>query len=93
MVKTPEEIDKMRTAGRLAAQVLEMITPYVKPGVTTSKLEQICRRFIVEDLQAIPSTLGQQGFPACICTSVNHVVCHGIPQDSQAFAKRRYSEY
>ncbi len=81
MVKSPEEIEKMRIAGRLAAQVLEMITPYVQPGVTTSRLEQICRRFIIEDLQAIPSTLGQQGFPACICTSVNHVVCHGIPQD------------
>ena len=81
MVKSPEEIEKMRIAGRLAAQVLEMITPYVKSGVTTSKLEQICRRFIIEDLQATPSTLGQQGFPACICTSVNHVVCHGIPQD------------
>ena len=50
-------------------------------GVTTGELERICRRYIVEDLEAIPSTLGQQGFPACICTSVNHVVCHGIPHD------------
>ncbi len=81
MIKSLEEIAKMRIAGKLAAEVLEMITPFVKAGVTTGRLEQICRRFIIEDLQAIPSTLGQQGFPACICTSVNHVVCHGIPQD------------
>lgn len=80
MIKSSEEIDKMRIASQLAAQVLEMITPHVIPGVTTGKLEQLCRRFIIEDLDAIPSTLGQQGFPACICTSVNHVVCHGIPQ-------------
>lgn len=81
MIKSPKEIDKMHTAGKLAAQVLEIIAPRVLPDVTTNKLEQLCHRFIIEDLQATPSTLGQQDFPACICTSVNHVVCHGIPQD------------
>ena len=85
MIKSPEEIAKMRIAGRLAASVLEMITPYVRPGVTTGELERICRRYIVEDLEAVPSTLGQTGFPACICTSVNHVVCHGIPHDRKLF--------
>lgn len=81
MIKTPEQIIKMRVAGHLAAEVLEMITPYVKPGVTTAELERICRRYILDVQQAIPSTLGQEGYPACICTSVNHVVCHGIPTD------------
>lgn len=88
MIKSPEEIAKMRIAGRLAASVLEMITPFVQPGVTTGELERICRRYIVEDLEAVPSTLGQQGFPACICTSVNHVVCHGIPHDRKPLQNR-----
>ena len=79
LVKTPDEIDKMRTAGRLAAAVLEMITPYVVPGVSTGALEERCRSYIEHDLQAIPSTLNHHGFPGCICTSINHVVCHGIP--------------
>ncbi|WP_165831565.1 type I methionyl aminopeptidase [Legionella qingyii] len=81
LVKTHEEIAKMRVAGNLAASVLQMIEPYVIPGVSTSGLEQICRNYIIEDLQAIPSTLNHHGFPACICTSINHVVCHGIPSD------------
>lgn len=83
LVKTPDEIEKMRVAGRLAASVLEMITPYVAVGVSTGELEQICRRYIVDTLQAVPSTLNHHGFPACICTSVNHVVCHGIPSDKK----------
>lgn len=83
LVKTSEEIEKMRVAGRLAASVLEMITPYVKAGISTGELERICRNYIINDLQAIPSTLNQQGFPACICTSINHVVCHGIPSDQK----------
>lgn len=83
LVKTPDEIEKMRIAGRLAASVLEMIEPYVVAGVTTGELERICRRYITEDLDAIPSTLNQKGFPACICTSINHVVCHGIPSDDK----------
>lgn len=80
-IKTPEEQQKMRMAGRAAASVLEMIEPHVQPGVTTEKLNQICHDFIVNDLQAIPAPLNYNGFPKSICTSVNHVVCHGIPSD------------
>ena len=81
LVKTPEEIQKMRVAGNLAARVLQMIEPHVVAGISTKELEQICRKYIIEDLDAIPSTLNHYGFPACICTSINHVVCHGIPSD------------
>lgn len=81
LVKTPEEIQKMRIAGNLAASVLQMIEPYVVAGVTTQELEQRCRRYIINDLDAIPSTLNHYGFPASICTSINHVVCHGIPSE------------
>ncbi|AOW53091.1 type I methionyl aminopeptidase [Legionella pneumophila] len=83
LVKTPEAIEKMRVAGQLAASVLEMIEPYVIAGASTKELEQICRQYIVEDLKAIPSTLNHYGFPACICTSINHVVCHGIPSEKK----------
>lgn len=83
LVKTPDQIQKMRAAGRLAALVLEMIEPFVIPGVTTAELERICRKYIVEDLQAIPATLNHHGFPGCICTSPNHVICHGIPSDKK----------
>jgi methionyl aminopeptidase len=78
-IKTPEEQAKMRTAGRLAAQVLEMIAPYVKADVTTDELDRICHDYIVHELQAIPAPLNYHGFPKSICTSLNHVVCHGIP--------------
>lgn len=80
-IKSPEEIAKMRVAGRLAAEVLEMIEPYVKPGVSTLELNDICHRYIVEKQQAIPACLNYRGFPKSICTSVNHVVCHGIPNE------------
>ncbi|HAT6831575.1 TPA: type I methionyl aminopeptidase [Legionella pneumophila subsp. pneumophila] len=83
LVKTSEEIKKMRVAGQLAASVLEMIEPYVIAGTSTRELEQICRQYIVEDLKAIPSTLNHYGFPACVCTSINHVVCHGIPSEKK----------
>jgi methionine aminopeptidase type I len=82
-IKTPEEIDKMRVAGRLAADVLDMIGDYVKPGVTTGELDQICHRYITEVQDAIPAPLNYRGFPKSICTSVNHVVCHGIPGDKK----------
>ncbi len=82
-IKTPEEIEKMRTACRLAAEVLEMIEPYVKPGVTTDELNQICHEHIVNKQQAIPAPLNYHGFPKSICTSVNQVVCHGIPNDKK----------
>lgn len=82
-IKTPQEQEKMRVAGRAAASVLEMIEPYVKPGVTTEKLNQICHDFIVDELNAIPAPLNYNQFPKSICTSVNHVVCHGIPSDKK----------
>ncbi len=80
-IKTPEEQDKMRIAGRLAARVLDMIGEHVRPGVTTGDLDQICHNYIVGELGAIPAPLNYRGFPKSICTSVNHVVCHGIPGD------------
>ena len=78
-IKTAEEIEKMRIAGRLAAQVLQMITPHVVAGVTTEELDRICHDYIVNEQQAIPAPLNYRGFPKSICTSVNHQVCHGIP--------------
>ncbi len=80
-IKTAEEIEKMRVAGRLAAQVLEMIEPHVKAGVTTNQLNDICHEYIVNELDAIPAPLNYRGFPKSICTSLNHQVCHGIPGD------------
>lgn len=80
-IKTPEELDKMRIAGQLAANVLDMIGPHVKAGVTTDSLNTLCHRYITEEQQAIPAPLNYHGFPKSICTSVNHVVCHGIPND------------
>jgi len=78
-IKNEEEIEKMHVAGRLAAQVLEMIEPHVKQGVSTETLDQICHDFIVNEQDAIPAPLNYRGFPKSICTSVNHQVCHGIP--------------
>lgn len=82
-IKTPEEIEKMRVAGRLAAEVLEMIGPHVQEGVTTEDLDEICHKYIVEQQDAIPAPLNYHGFPKSICTSVNHVVCHGIPANKR----------
>ena len=84
-IKTPEEQDKMRVAGRLAAQVLDMIAPHVQPGVATEELDRLCHEYIVGELGSIPAPLNYRGsggaapFPKSICTSVNQVVCHGIP--------------
>ncbi|MDF1654483.1 MAG: type I methionyl aminopeptidase [Coxiellaceae bacterium] len=80
-IKTAQEIEKMRIAGRLAGEVLTMIGEYVKPGITTDELNQICHDYIVNEQQAIPAPLNYNGFPKSVCTSVNHVVCHGIPSD------------
>lgn len=86
-VKSTQAIEKMRVAGQLAADVLTMITPYVKPGVTTGELNRLCHQYITEEQKCIPAPLnytgsaGQPPFPASICTSVNQVVCHGIPTD------------
>jgi methionyl aminopeptidase len=84
--KTPEEIQSMRVACRLASQVLDFITPHVKAGVTTGELDALCHDFIVNQNQAIPAPLnyappGYKPFPKSICTSLNHQVCHGIPGD------------
>ncbi|MDA8981080.1 type I methionyl aminopeptidase [Candidatus Thioglobus sp.] len=78
-IKSPEQINKMRVAGKLASSVLDMIGQHVKAGVTTEDLDQICHNFIVNDLDCIPAPLNYNGFPKSICTSVNNVVCHGIP--------------
>ena len=85
-VKTPEEIEGMRVAGRLAAEVLDFITPHVKPGVSTGQLDQLCHDYIVNLQGAIPAPLnyappGHRPYPKSICTSVNHQVCHGVPGD------------
>jgi methionyl aminopeptidase len=82
-IKTAHEIEKMRIAGRLAAEVLEMIEPYVRPGVTTAELDRICHDYIVSEQQAIPAPLNYRGFPKSICSSVNQVVCHGIPGEKR----------
>ena len=79
VLKSPAEIDAMRVAGQLAAEVLRMIRPHVQPGVTTAELDHICHRHITEVQQAVPAPLNYKGFPKSICTSVNNVVCHGIP--------------
>ena len=82
-IKTPAEIEKMRVAGRLAAEVLRMIRPHVQPGIMTGELDQLCHDYIVKVQQAIPAPLNYKGFPRSICTSVNHQVCHGIPGDKK----------
>lgn len=86
-IKTAEEIEKMRVVGRLAAEVLEMIEPHVVPGVSTGELDRICHDYIVNIQKAIPAPLNYHGFPKSICTSVNHVICHGIPSDTEILQK------
>ena len=83
-IKTPEDINKMRVAGRLASEVLDFITPHVKPGVSTEKLDQLCHDYMVNTQGTIPAPLnyappGYSPYPKSVCTSVNHQVCHGIP--------------
>jgi methionyl aminopeptidase len=79
VIKTPEEIQKMRVACKLAAEALKMIEPYVQEDITTEELNQICHDYIVNVQQAIPAPLNYRGFPKSICTSLNHQICHGIP--------------
>ena len=81
MIKNLEEIEKMRLAGNLASKVLVMIEEYVKPGVTTQELNDICHDYIVNELACVPAPLNYRGFPKSICTSINHQVCHGIPNE------------
>jgi methionyl aminopeptidase len=87
-IKTPEEIEKMRVAGRLGAEVLDFITPHVKPGVTTEELDRLCHDYMVKVQNTIPAPLnyappGHVPYPKSICTSINHQVCHGVPADKK----------
>jgi methionyl aminopeptidase len=88
IIKTPEEIERMRIAGRLAAEVLDYIARYVQPGVTTGELDRLCHDYIVDVQAAVPAPLnyappGYPPYPKSVCTSVNHVVCHGVPGDKK----------
>ncbi len=78
-IHTAAEIEMARAAGQAAAQVLAMITPHVRPGITTEELDDICHDFIVNELKVTPANIGYHGYTRTTCTSVNHVVCHGIP--------------
>ena len=82
-LKTPEEIAAMRVAGRLAAEVLDMIGAHVRPGVSTEELDRICHDYIVNVQGTIPANVGYHGFPKTLCTSVNNVICHGIPSEAK----------
>ncbi|MGP4123890.1 MAG: type I methionyl aminopeptidase [Sodalis sp. (in: enterobacteria)] len=82
-IKTPTDIAKMRVAGRLAAEVLQIIEPYIKPGVSTGELDRLCHQHIIEKQHAVSASLGYGGFPKSVCISVNEVVCHGIPSDGE----------
>lgn len=82
-LKTPEDIEKMRIVGQLAAEQLRMIAPHIKAGVSTDDLNQICHDYTVDVQQAIPAPLNYHGFPKSICTSVNHQICHGIPSSKK----------
>lgn len=82
-IKTPEQIEKMRIAGRMAAEVLELLDDIVKPGITTGEIDRFCHDHIVNEQKAIPACLNYKGFPKSVCTSVNHVVCHGIPSSKK----------
>jgi len=82
-LKSPEEQEKLRVAGRLAADVLDMIGEHVRPGTSTEELDRLCNEYIVNVQRTVPANVGYRGFPKTVCTSVNHVVCHGIPNDRQ----------
>ncbi|MFT3929998.1 MAG: type I methionyl aminopeptidase [Spongiibacteraceae bacterium] len=82
-VDSPEQLEKLRIAGRLAAEVLDMIAPYIQPGVSTGEIDRICHEYMVNVQGCVPAPLNYHGFPKSICTSVNEVVCHGIPSDKK----------
>ena len=82
-IKNKDEQEKMRVAGQLASEVLTMISNHIRPGVSTKELDDICNNFIVHEQKTVPANVGYRGFPATICTSVNHVVCHGIPNEKK----------
>lgn len=85
--KSPEEIIKMRRAGQLTARVLEAVSDFIKPGVTTMAIDRFCEDYIVNTLKAIPGSKGQYGYPYTVNTSVNQVICHGMPDDDQVLKK------
>jgi len=82
-IKSTDEIEKMRVAGRLASDVLDMVEQHVVAGITTDELDKLCHDYIVNEQNAIPACLNYRGFPKSICTSVNHVICHGIPGEKK----------
>ena len=82
-INDASDIYLSRKAGGLAAKVLAMLTPHVQPGVSTGELDKLCHDYIVDELQCVPTNVGYYGFPKTVCTSVNHVICHGIPDDKQ----------
>lgn len=82
-IKSPEEIEKMRVAGKLTAKVLEAVTDFIKPGISTMQIDEFCEQYIVEVLKAIPGSKGQYGYPYSVNTSLNHVICHGMPSATQ----------
>ncbi len=87
MIKTPEEIEKMRVAGRLTARVLEALSDFIRPGITTMDIDAFCEDYIVNTLKAIPGSKGQYGYPYSVNTSLNHVICHGMPSAQQVLKK------
>lgn len=86
-IKTPEEIEKMRIAGRLTAQVLEAVTAIIKPGITTMQIDEFCEDYIRNTLHAIPGSKGQYGYPYTVNTSLNKVICHGMPSKEEKLEK------
>ena len=83
IIKTKKEVEKIRIAGKLASDVLDMITPFVVSGANTLELNDICHDFMLAKQDSIPATIGYRGFPKSICTSVNQVICHGIPNEKK----------
>lgn len=83
VIKSPEQIEKMREAGRLTARVLEAVSEFIKPGITTMQIDEFCERYIVDTLKALPGSKGQYGYPYTVNTSLNHVICHGMPSAKQ----------
>lgn len=86
-IKSPEEIEKMRAAGRLTARVLEAVSEFIKPGITTMQVDEFCESYIVNTLKATPGSKGQYGYPYSVNTSLNHVICHGMPSVKQILKK------
>jgi methionyl aminopeptidase len=87
LIKTPDEIEKMRVAGRLTARVLEAVSAIVKPGITTGAIDDFCEDYIVNTLKATPGSKGQYGYPYTVNTSINKVICHGVPSHAQTLEK------